>query len=311
MSTSPVQERLRRLLFLVPYVVRNPGLPVGEVAAALGVSTEQLLEELDLLTLVGRPPFQPDDFVDIYVDDDGRVYVKLDQRLSSPPRLTAEEGVALAGAAALLQPGSNDALQAALEKLEAVLPAPAVARYRQMARQLDVAADGPDALAALSRATAEHLEVVLDYFTASRGQTEQRRVQPWELFSHLGQWYLSAFCLTRGGERLFKVDRIARLDVTTQRFTPPPARSTPARPGGATAAPVTVRFSAARAPYLRERFGGEVREVGGGEVEVEVPGDSERWLSRWVLSFAGDARVTAPAAAVEVVAKAARAALDR
>jgi proteasome accessory factor C len=308
MTTSPVQERLRRLLFLVPYVVRNPGLPVGDVAAALGVSTDQLLEELDLLTLVGRPPFQPDDFVDIYVDDDGRVYVKLDQRLSSPPRLTAEEGVALA--AALLQPESNDALQAALTKLEGVLPPLAVARYRQMARQLDVAAEGPDPLAALSQATAERREVVLDYFTASRGQTEQRRVQPWELLSHLGQWYLSAFCLTRGGERLFKVDRIARLEVTDTQFAAPPARQAPARPGGTTAQPVTVRFAAARAPYIRERFAGQVREVGGGEVEVEVPGDSERWLSRWVLSFAGDARVTAPAAAVQVVANAARAALE-
>src|SRR5205823_7707566 len=96
------QGRLRRLLFLVPYVARNPGHSVDEVAKGLGVTREELLQELDLLTMVGRPPFQPDDFVDIYVEDD-KVYVDLDQRFSAPPRLTAAEGVALAAAAELLQ----------------------------------------------------------------------------------------------------------------------------------------------------------------------------------------------------------------
>ncbi|HEY0880318.1 MAG TPA: WYL domain-containing protein, partial [Archangium sp.] len=94
-------ERLRRLLFLVPFVSKNPGLPVDEVAKVVGITKDELLEELDLLTLVGRPPFSPDDFVDVYVEDD-KVYVDLDQRLSAPPRLTAAEGVALAAAAATL-----------------------------------------------------------------------------------------------------------------------------------------------------------------------------------------------------------------
>ncbi len=304
-----VQERLRRLLFLVPYVARNPGQKVAEVAAALGISSSQLLEELDLLTLVGRPPFQPDDFVDIYVDDDERVYVQLDQRLSAPPRLTAEEGVALAAAAALLKPASNDALRAALSKLEGVLPPHALERYRAMGRQLDVAEGGPDSLAELAQAVAERREVVLDYFAASRGQTEQRRVQPWELVSHRGQWYLSAFCLTRGGQRLFKLDRIAKLELTRTTFTPPAGATGAALPTS-TATPVTVRFSRSRAPYVRERFGSAVRELPDGEVEVEVPGDSERWLTRWVLSFGGAARVTAPAAAIAQVERAARAVLE-
>ena len=41
--------------------------------------------------MVGRPPFQPDDFIDLHVEND-RVWVDLDQRFSKPPRLTGAGG---------------------------------------------------------------------------------------------------------------------------------------------------------------------------------------------------------------------------
>jgi len=304
----PVHERLRRLLFLVPYVSRNPGLTVDEVARELGITKEALLEELDLLTLVGRPPFQPDDFVDIYVEDD-RVYVDLDQRLSAPPRLTASEGVALAAAAALLKPAAGDALRGALQKLERVLPPHAVQRFRDMGRQLDVAVEAPDGLATLSQAIVEHREVELDYFTAGRGLTERRRVRPYLLLSHRGQWYLSAWCHARSGDRLFRLDRIARLELTDTRFEPP-EQPPPRMPGlDDGRGQVKVRFSPEMAPYIAERFGDGAKDVGAGAIEVTVPGDSERWLTRWVLSFGGDAVVVEPEWAVRAVARAAQASI--
>jgi proteasome accessory factor C len=111
--SSDVHERLRRLLFLVPYVAKRPGITVDELARASGMGKDELLKELDLLTLVGRPPFQPDDFIDLHVEND-RVYVDLDQRFSAPPRLTAAEAAALAAAAELLRPAPGDPLNSAL-----------------------------------------------------------------------------------------------------------------------------------------------------------------------------------------------------
>ena len=43
---SNVHERLRRLLFLVPYVSKHPGVTVEALAKALNMSREDLLEEL-------------------------------------------------------------------------------------------------------------------------------------------------------------------------------------------------------------------------------------------------------------------------
>src|SRR5262244_1042382 len=118
---SDVHERLRRLLFLVPYVARRPGISVDELAQALGLKKEDLLRDLDLLTMVGRPPFQPDDYIDIYVEN-GRVYVDLDQRFSAPPRLTAAEAAALRAAGALVRATASSSLRSAMDKLEKVLP---------------------------------------------------------------------------------------------------------------------------------------------------------------------------------------------
>lgn len=307
--TTLAYERLRRLLFIVPYVSRHPGQTVDEVARAAGITRAELLSELDLLTLVGRPPFEPDDFVDIYVEDD-RVYVDFDQRFSAPPRLTAAEGVALAAAAELLRPAATDALTGALQKLEKVLPEGARARYREMSKQLDLAVDAPGGLATLSQAIVEHRELDLDYFSGGKGVTERRAVQPHELFSHRGQWYLSGLCLSRKDERLFRLDRIARLELSQRTFEPP-APSGRGLPSGEDAkARVKVRFSPAAAPYASERFGNEARWLAGGGLEVEVPGDSTRWLTGWVLSFGGEARVVEPEWAVKAVAEAARASLE-
>lgn len=322
MSPTPVAERgrtqayerLRRLLFLVPFVSKNPGRKVDEVAKAVGVTKEELLEELDLLTLVGRPPFQPDDFIDVYVEDD-RVFVHLNQKLSAPPRLTAAEGVALAAAAALLKPAAGGALSSALARLEKVLPPQSVQRYREMSRQLDVASEAPDSVAVITQAIVEHRELSLDYAGLGRGEVEQRQVRPLELRSHRGQWYLSAFCLTRQGERLFRVDRIGALSLLDARFETSGAEGEPARIAAASWSdqrnerPVKVRFTPELAPYQQERFGEAAELQPDGSLIVTVPGDSERWLTRWLLSFGGNATVLQPDWAIRAVAEAATASL--
>jgi proteasome accessory factor C len=307
-ARPPVQERLRRLLFLVPYVAKHPGIEVDLLAKELGLGRDDLLEELDLLTMVGRPPFQPDDYIDIYVEND-RVYVDLDQRLSAPPRLTAAEGAALAAAADWLRPAGGEALERALRKLEKVIPAQARERFQEMHRKIDAALAAPGELASIVGAIAEHREVEFDYFSQNRGSTERRSARPLEVFSHRGQWYLSAHDNARGEERLFRVDRIQNLQVTDRSFAPAAPKSArvpnPAGPRGE----VRVRFSREVAPYMMERFGEDARPSVDGGVEVLVSGESERWLTQWVLSFGGEAEVVDPEWARAAVARAAEAAL--
>ena len=304
---SDVHERLRRLLFVVPYAARHRGVTVDALARQLGVSREELLRDLELLTMVGRPPFQPDDFIDLHVEND-QVWVDLDQRFSKPPRLTGPEAAALAAAAELLRPGAQTALASALGKLERILPASAKKMYRELGSAVNARSLAPEALGILTRAVEERHELEFDY--AARGSTaaERRRVEPVEVFNHRGQWYLYGWDLTRGSERLFRLDRMTDIRRTDRTFSPrsmPPARV----PDPAERGSVRVRFTAQAAPYLRERFGGEARELTDGGVEVKVAGE-ERWLIQWVLSFGGEAEVLEPAWAREAVCRAALKALE-
>jgi proteasome accessory factor C len=301
---SDVHERLRRLLLLVPFVRKNPGIRVDELARALGSTREALLQELDLLTMVGRPPFQPDDFIDLHVEDD-RVWVDLDIRLSKPPRLTAAEAASLFAAASLLKPAAKDALQSALQKLEAVLPREDRERFHQMGDAVDAHLQAPEELAPLTRAIAERREVTFDYFSQGRGQTEARSVKPYELFAHRGAWYLNGYCNTRGDERLFRVDRLRHLSLTEARFERPQRTQSHIPNPASGRGEVVVRFSKTAAPYVRERFGEQASTLPDGGVEVRVSGESERWLVQWVLSFGGEAVVQAPGWARAAVARAA------
>jgi proteasome accessory factor C len=304
---SDVHERLRRLLFVVPYVARHRGVTVDALARQLGVSREELLRDLELLTMVGRPPFQPDDFIDLHVEND-RVWVDLDQRFSKPPRLTGPEAAALAASAELLRPAAQTALASALGKLERILPAGAKKMYRDLGSAVNARSLAPEALGILTRAVEERRELEFDYAGSGKTAAEKRRVEPAEAFNHRGLWYLHGWDLGRDSERLFRLDRMTGILLTDRRFSPrsmPPARV----PDPAERGEVRVRFTAQSAPYLRERFGGEARELTDGGVEVKVIGD-ERWLVQWILSFGGEAEVVEPAWAREAVSRAALGALD-
>lgn len=309
-SASDPRERLRRLLLLVPYVARHPGVRVGDLAQRLGVERAELLEDLDLLTLVGRPPFSPDDFIDVYVQGD-RVYVALDQRFSRPPRLTAPEAAALWASAQVMRPAARSALGSAQKKLLAALPAPARQAFGGLSARVGTdAAPMDDLLEPLARAVREAREVEFAYVTGGRGKRERRSVRPHSVSLHRGQWYLSGFCLLRQGDRLFRVDRMSDLVVTERTFSVPGAtdgaRGVPGfGAGGETA---VLHFTPGATPFVRERFP-EARPLPDGGLEVDLPGATAEWLVPYVLSFGGEARVVSPAPLRAKVAEAARALL--
>jgi len=117
-----VAQRLRRLLFIVPYVAKHPeGVSVEQLAKLIGAEQGELLADLDLLSQVGPPDGDPGEYLLVSVDE-GRVFVDLAHRFERPLRLTPAEGVALVAAArALLAvPGADTSgpLASALAKLE-------------------------------------------------------------------------------------------------------------------------------------------------------------------------------------------------
>ena len=212
MSRPTAPDRMRRVLAVVPWIVANPGQTVGELAARFGLTEKALLDDLNVVFMVGLPPYSPDALVDVQIDDEGRVTIELADFFSRPLRLTPEQGLALlASSDGLLSiPGTDPggALARALTKLSAALGA-------GVDEALDVhlgAAEAP-LLDALRDAARRERSARLVYYSYGRDETTTRTIDPWRVFADAGAWYVHAWCHRAAGERIFRVDRIEELEV--------------------------------------------------------------------------------------------------
>ena len=120
-----VSQKLRRLLYIVPYVAKHPeGVLVDQLAQMLGAERDELIADLELLSQVGPPDGDPGEYLLVSVDE-GRVFVDLAHRLTRPLRLTAAEGCSLLlGIRALRESGIapfDAAMQSAEKKLLSAL----------------------------------------------------------------------------------------------------------------------------------------------------------------------------------------------
>jgi proteasome accessory factor C len=213
------EERLPRLLALVPYLQARPGIPVAEAAADFGVSEAQLRKDLQLLWLCGLPGHSPGDLIDLSFEGD-TVTVIFDAGMSRPLRLTAEEALALIVAMRTLTetPGiaDTDALQRALAKVEEA--AGGGVDDTTVAVSLDAA---ERALPVLQRAVDERRALRLRYYTPARDEVSERVVDPVRVFEADGNNYVEAWCRQAEGMRIFRADRIERVDLLDEPARPP------------------------------------------------------------------------------------------
>ncbi len=297
------RERLRRLLLVVPAARRRPGIELAELARELGLDVEDLRQDIDLLGLVGRPPFSPDDLIDISVDERDRVTVALDQSFSRPPQLTPLEALALAAAAEEIAP-LNPAVTSALGKLTGQLPPAARKLYGQLAHRVAASTPAPrgaeNVLAQLRTAAERHREVALQYDKDGRGGAGERVFHPQGVIDHGGVWYTIGHDAGRGAERTFRVDRILSVRETGQAFADPgpldPARFQREQlyfPSGREHA-IALRFSAEAAAWALHRYGSRARQLPDGRVDVSIESAGTGYAVQLALSFAGEAEIAAP-----------------
>lgn len=218
MSRERTAARLSRLLGMLPWVIAHPGAEVGEVCSRFGYTRAELARDLAAVFVSGLPGYGPGDLMVAYLDGD-EVVVDLADYFARPVRLTAGEGLALlaAGMALASSGAAPEALGTAVAKLAAVL----VPEDGTLVVGLPAP---PEMVAALSRAAAGGEVVRLTYTSLGRGETTVRQVEPWRVFSTLGNWYLSGHCRLAEGERVFRVDRIREVSLTGERFAPPAER---------------------------------------------------------------------------------------
>jgi proteasome accessory factor C len=296
-------QRLRRLLAVVGWLARVGEAPIADVARRFSMDEDELIRELELAACCGVPPYTPDTLMEIEVSETS-VRAFLPPEFARPRRLTPAEGFAVAASARLIMavPGPDDAaLRRALAKLEAALGS-------REAIGMDV--DAPPSLAAVRLACDAGRFVEIDYHSASRDELTTRVVEPVQVITTDGHWYLDAFCRRAGDMRRFRVDRIGAVRATedTRHGT---ARAVRAAEGSFLPGPgaVEVQLHLGKgAQWVPESV--PVRAIGrapdGAVTDVILDVAGMAWFERLLLQLGPDASVIRPAELTDLGARAAR-----
>jgi predicted DNA-binding transcriptional regulator YafY len=164
----------------------------------------------------------------------------------------------------------------------------------------------PGLVEAIGRAVSERRRLEITYYTQSRSEETVRRIDPYHVHNHRGEWYVIAYDHLRQGERDFHLGRIRSFRETETRFT--------VRPGfdladhlksgfdmvrGGEQHVVEIEFDAYQAQWIREKkewHAGEERDDlpdGGLLLRMKVGGLEA--VKRFVMQYGAHAKVRGPA----------------
>jgi proteasome accessory factor C len=297
-GSARASDRLRRLLVLVPYLVKHPGTELSDVTRLFGVPEEELSSDLNLLFVSGLPPYGPGDLISVDIED-GRVWISMADYFARPLRLTRAEALALylRGTALAGTPGIQDAtaLTSALRKLEERLGPETLG---ELTHRVEAAERGSpvETLETVRLAVAERQTLRIEYYAASSAETTSREIDPEEVFIAIGNWYVSAFDHRSGEERLFRADRIRSAEPTGGRFEPRSLAGAGRPLYTPTERDVPVRLVLGPgARWVSEYYQvDEQTERSGGHLEVVLPAGRLEWVARLVLRLGGEAEVLGP-----------------
>jgi proteasome accessory factor C len=289
-------------------VAAHDGPRLADVRTRFGCTDDELLDDLQLLFLCGLHPYTPDMLIEVDIAE-GRVWIRYAEYFSRPLRLTPAEGLALlaAGQAVLARPGADETgpLARGLGKLAGALGIEA-----GEAVEVALAPAAAEVMAALTEGANQRRQVEIDYYSFGRDSWGRRVVDPLNVFSAGGQWYLSAWCHSVDDERLFRVDRVRAARLLDSTFDSPSTRRDFAvyRPR-----PEDPRITLELEPpgrWMIDQYPVEmVEELAGGRARVTLAVSERAWLERLLLRLGPAARVVegeagvGPAAACRLLAR--------
>lgn len=190
-------QRLARLIDLVPYISSHQGISISDLALRFDVTVKEIEKDLWLLYCCGLPGQTPLELME-FAFEDGYVYVRNAEELKQPRSLSQVELATLVMGLETIAHEGNETAKNLLERLKSRLSSKlAVQPSRSDKYIID-----------LERAIQQNVVVNIVY----RGK--DRQVIPYELYVESGSTYVKGYCQTAEARRTFKLDRIDSLRLT-------------------------------------------------------------------------------------------------
>ena len=301
-------DAVARMLTMVPWFLERPGASIDEAAEAFGVPSRTIRRDLSHLDFCGLPGLGGGTLFDVTLEQD-RVVVSMADELRRPLRLTPREALRLVLS-----------LQAVDEALGDELPAlrSAIDKVRQAA-DLPVGAavavgEGQSGwVGQLRRALREGVQVRLRYQGRTDDQPRERVVDPWQLDVTPDGWYLHAHDVEVADHRVYRLDRIADIELLTSRISqprPPDALPAPRFDPGDDDIQVVVRLGRS-ARWVADAISYDDISDDGEAIQLAFRTDAPQWVVRLLMMGGPDVEVVTPSGIAELLGAEARAALAR
>lgn len=286
MTSDRTVSRLSRILSMIPYVLARDGADVADLLERFGYSKADLAKDLETVFVCGLPGYGPGDLMDAYIVDD-EVVIDAADYFERAPRLTATEALALvaAGLTVIDSGQAPPALSSAVEKLT-----------RSILSDSDVVSVQvrPDlgALAVLRDAASNGTVVRITYRSLSKESETVRDIEPWNVFTTLGNWYVQGFCRMVGAERVFRVDRIRSMEALDEHFERPAQVPIPGASYSPSDEDIVCRIALTPAArWVLEYYPTEVVSEDAAETVVEFRSVDSQVPARLLLRLGGTARL--------------------
>lgn len=281
-------NRIDRLFNILLILQRRKLVRAADLAREFEVSSRTIYRDLDALSEMGVP----------LIAMPGEGYALVEGFYMPPLAFTSDEAKALfLGARMLAGQAAGELAKsaaAATEKIALVLPEESRRDVQQLMdiihfflppEKFDL--DQPH-LRQLQRAIQGRQLVNICYHSYNQNALTERVIEPHFLTYSDGAWYVSAYCRLRRDTRSFRLERIERLDVLRDTFTP---RDLPDSPPETVI--VRVRFAADVVRWVRERQHYAYQGDDGDAVMIyRMHNTSE--IKAWVMGWGAQAEVLSP-----------------
>jgi proteasome accessory factor C len=309
-------ERLRRLLALVPYVATRRVVGLADTAKTFGMTERELIDDLNLAWCVELRAPEPYCPIDLSYED-GEISISQAESIARPLRLAADEASALLVALRVLAEtggeAERDAVNRLIAKIETAAGAAGAASSQVTIQQFDsqrVRAVAATLAAALNDGRRVHLR----HYVHNRDEDTERDVDPMRLLVAEGRTYLEGWCRRAEGVRLFRLDRVLKVDVLdVPAEVPETAESRDVDAGLFQPSDSDILAELELGPearWIAESYPCEsVTELPDGRLRIGLRTPDTTLVRRLALKLGEDARVVSPPELVDEVHAAAAAAL--
>jgi len=274
--------RTARLLDLVPYLTTHQGIAISDLAKTFYTTVKEITDDLNTLWMCGLPGYTPLELIDLEFES-GFVSIRNAETLAAPRALDRAEALSIYMGLDLLNAelgGSNTSLVSEISNLQEQLRSQLIS-----APQVQIEASLASELRALIlRAIRRRGWLEITYHSAANDQVTKRQVAPYELSQSGSHEYLQGYCDNAKAIRNFRADRIVAVSEIADQLWPSNLVS-----ANDEAIDYEVKVHAASRQVLEV-----LPQISANSTTATIQGYSAPWISRAILSLAGQVEATAP-----------------